>query len=55
MKRFIAKPSIDDQTRLFVEEKVSGRFYIATVASSERVRRLAKCHPYKVIIHERKK
>lgn len=60
-KRFIAKPSYDNPGRLFVEVKDSGRFYIATVASSERVRRLAKpvlsvvegCHPYRVIIHDR--
>jgi hypothetical protein len=52
-KRFVAKPSIDDPNRLFVEEKIGGRFYIATVASSERLRQLAKCHPYRVIIHNR--
>lgn len=62
-KRFVAKPSYDNPQRLFVEVKDCNRFYIATVASSERVRRLAKlvlsevegCHPYRVIIHERKK
>lgn len=52
-KRFVAKPSYDNPQRLFVEIKDCNRFYIATVASSERVRRLATCHPYRVIIHER--
>lgn len=54
-KRYVATPSYDDPHRLFVEEKGSGRFYIATVASSERLRRLAADHPYRVIIHGRKK